>query len=57
MLFPTRGPIIQSLKKELRSNEEDQNITLDFSSRAGKKYEFRVWANGNGSLSVKENYS
>lgn len=41
-------------EQELQRAKNDQSITLDFSAVAGKKYEFRVWVNGNGDLSVKK---
>jgi len=52
--FSDTRPDNPVVDKELRRAKKDQNITLDFSSVPGKKYEFRVWANGNGSLSVKK---
>jgi len=51
--FSDARPDNPVVEKELRRAKKDQNITLDFSGVPGKKYEFRVWANGNGSLSVK----
>lgn len=52
--FSDARPDNPVVDKELRRAKKDQNITLDFSGVPGKKYEFRVWTNGNGSLSVKK---
>jgi hypothetical protein len=52
--FSDTRPNNPVVEKELRRAKKDQNVMLDFSSVPGKKYEFRVWANGNGSLSVKK---
>jgi hypothetical protein len=41
-------------EKEVRHTKEEQKLELDFSSTAERKYEFRVWVNGSGILSVKE---
>ena len=39
---------------DLKPATSEQRITLDFQSARCMKYEFRVWANGKGTLSAKE---
>jgi FkbM family methyltransferase len=39
---------------DLKPGADEQRVTLDFQSATGMRYEFRVWANGKGTLSVKE---
>jgi hypothetical protein len=52
--FSDAKPDIPVAAADLKPASDKQRVTLDFQSAAGLKYEFRVWANGNGVLSVKD---
>ena len=41
-------------KQALRAGSGEQTIALEFDAEAGPKYEFRVWANGSGTIAVRE---
>jgi hypothetical protein len=41
-------------KQALRARSGEQTIALDFDAAAGPKYEFRVFADGKGSIAVRE---
>jgi hypothetical protein len=41
-------------KQTLRAGSGEQTIALDFDAIAGPKYEFRVFADGKGSIAVRE---
>jgi hypothetical protein len=52
--FSQKRPDNPVAEAELKQAKGTQQITLDFDGTTGMKYEFRVWANGQGEITAQD---